>query len=389
MSIKDLFRKSVFLLGAGASVDAGCMTSRGMLSDLLLRINSLADEKLKNVYAEIYSFLFATLKYKFSLEKQDELVARVINIEDFFMLLRQLMDKEAIVPDPFVGTWNNKILKWEFYNPNIFIEFRDFIIKNLREYWTKSEDIKSKDLLEPLKELTTNTSIDSLDFFTLNYDLVFETLFKSGEELEIGFSSKVWRACFENYACPSGGVSMPPAKLKYYKLHGSLDWWYDSDDEEVRLVDDVSKNTAPFIVFGTNDKVISVEPFLYLLGKFRERLSIADLYIVIGYSFSDQHINNLLLQQLKSNTIKKLMVIDSEYKTETDVAENRKRLLEYIEDIQIKKSSGDFKNIIKISEEKIDIVPLTAKEFYKEYFSNSAKKLQEYYESMVKSEQVF
>ena len=114
-----------------------------------------------------------------------------------------------------------------------------------------------------------------------------------------------------NQNCPHGLHVIDEFRGSYFlykdKTYIDYDMDYDSDDEEVRIVD-ASKNTSPFIVFGTDDKVISVDPFLYLLGKFREKLSQADLYVIIGYSFSDQHINNLLLQQLKSNTIKKIII---------------------------------------------------------------------------------
>lgn len=387
MSDNNVLTKAVFILGAGASVDAGCKTSPDMLSNLLTRINGITNERQKRIFSEIYSFIIATLKYKFSLEKQDELAQRVINIEDFFMMLRQLLQKDSILPDPFIGNWNQKITKWEFTQEDIFDEFMRFIITNLREHWTKHDDKKAEDLVSQIKLLCAQASVEKLDFFTLNYDLVFESQFESGKEIDVGFSKGVWTSTFDNYPDQEGGESLDPIKLKYYKLHGSLDWWYDEDDEEI-LVKDVDKVGKPLIVFGTDDKVISVDPFLYLLGKFRERLSQSDLYVIIGYSFSDHHINNLLIQELKRDAKRRILVVDPFYKGKNK-KQAREELLQYIADVQTRKSSREFKNRAKLSDARVDIIQLTAKEFYREYFNDGAKKLQKYYEEMLKEEKIF
>lgn len=396
MNVKEVLNNTVFLLGAGASVSAGCKTSSEMLSDLQIQINKLPDENQKRYFHDIFSFLIATLKFKFSLEKQDELAGRVINIEDFFMLLRQLIRKDSVLPQPFVGAWSHKVIQWDLGRPSIYSEFVNFILKHLKESWVRHHEEGVKKLIDPVKQLITIADIELVHFFTLNYDLVFESCFKTSVDMDTGFSNKVWRACFDDFAQSPQDASSSDAvntiKLKYYKLHGSLDWWYDEDDEEVRLVDDVANNISPLLIFGTDEKVISVDPFLYLMGKFREQLNRSKLFIVVGYSFSDHHINNLLLQQLKTDPSKKILVVDpifDDKKSRFDLIQRRKELVEYVEDVQKRKSSIDFKNVTKISEEKIDIVPLVAQEFYTQYFANGAQKLTEYYEAMQKAENVF
>ena len=64
MKLEDVFNKVVFLLGAGASRDAGCLLSAGMLESLKVGINNLtpADKefsKYREDFSEIYSFIFA------------------------------------------------------------------------------------------------------------------------------------------------------------------------------------------------------------------------------------------------------------------------------------------------------------------------------------------
>jgi len=376
MSLNNALSNTVFLLGAGASMDAGCRNSRQMLDDLFVKINSIVDQNKKEVYADIFSFIIATLRFKFSLESSPSEDEEIINIEDFVILLRQLIFKEFILPDPFIGAWNNKILKWELRYPEIFTEFYTFIIENLINEWTKFDVEKAKCMLEPLRQLVSHDEVKRLDFFTLNYDLMFEEMFNSGGELglETGFSGNVWRASFDEVS---------DAKIKYFKLHGSLDWHYDNENEEIELVDHGENNRDPLLIFGTGEKVVTIDPFLFLLGEFRRQLESASLYVIIGYSFSDQHINNLIIHCLKANTLRKMVVVDPKPDNSKD------KLLKYIAKVQNKKLYYDTKNLTKLSPEKIEILRMGAKDFYSEYFSDSGNKLIELYKKYEEQELIF
>ena len=99
MNLKDLFGKTIFLVGAGASMDADCLSSSGMLKRLKEATNLLdkPDENgnyskykdYQQYFKEIYDFIVASLNYQFSMKDSDNLMQQIINVEDFVMVDRK------------------------------------------------------------------------------------------------------------------------------------------------------------------------------------------------------------------------------------------------------------------------------------------------------------
>src|SRR5688500_18261186 len=142
MNLNEVFKKVVFLLGAGASKDAGCKLSNDMLSSLEAAINGLTASdtefiKYKDDFNEIYHFILASLHYQLTLSDTSFTKSSYLNIEDFVMVLRQLIDKEFVIPYPLIGNWNDRILKWELRNGDVFNRFKDFITQQLVKDWIR------------------------------------------------------------------------------------------------------------------------------------------------------------------------------------------------------------------------------------------------------------
>jgi hypothetical protein len=91
--------------------------------------------------------------------------------------------------------------------------------------------------------------------------------------------------------------------VRLLKLHGSIDWaWDDTDGERgtmtqhrVRRVEAGDTSSGrPALVFGSRAKLQAEGPFLALLAQFEEALSWSRRVIVVGYSFRDPHINEMI-----------------------------------------------------------------------------------------------
>ena len=397
MTMNDVFKKVVFLLGAGASKDAGCKLSSEMLNSLREAINNLkATEKdfirFKEDFNEIYHFILASLMYQSTMKDTSANRSSYVNIEDFVMVLRQLIDKEFIIPYPLIGNWNDKILKWELRNGDVFNRFKDFITLQLVNDWTKFDSVKATSILQPIREMLNNSENVKMNIFSLNYDLIFENVFnsKTSKILDNGFSEKeisdnkmrYWTSDFNN--------PLSPTKINLYKLHGSLDWEYIQESEEISIKENIYHGREPLIIFGSYSKMLSFDPFLYILSNFRTLLEEATIFVVIGYSFHDKYINNLLIQQLGQNTDKdipkKLLIVDPEYsnskKTEVQFAEELK-------EIQDSKSISDIINFRQISPQRIKLIPKSASDFYAEYFANGAEVLKNELEQTEQGDKVF
>ena len=377
ITLKSLFEKTVFLLGAGASIDAECLSSKCMLSDLKRRISDMpSDDERKEPFQGIHDFVIASLRYQYSIKVPDaDLADYSINIEDFVMVLRQLIDREFLVPQPLIGNWNEKITIWELKNEDVFKRFLNFITELLIHHWTKFNCEKAENLIAPLRNLVEIPEKFNVDVFTLNYDVVWEDCLNSDTEklVENGFANGGWTGEFED--------QHSPAKLFLSKLHGSVDWYFDTETEEVKVSEETIDE--PLIIFGSSYKMQSFDPFISLLSRFRQKLQNSTLYVIVGYSFHDRYINNILIQSLGSQLVRSAVVVDPcAWSSSEDLATS-------VEKIQSSKSLDEMLNLKKVNPAKIEIVKMTAKDFYEEYFANSAEMLRKKLESIEQEKPAF
>lgn len=371
MNLEAVFKNTVFLLGAGASYEADCKLSSGMLTSLQSEISKIEDVRRQKLYMEIYSFIRATLNFQHSL-KNPTSGEFSPNIEDFFLILNQLIDKEFIIPHTLIGSWNEKITKWELQESSVFFDLREFILNLLLNDWLKFSETKAKDLLSPLESILTNSENFTAEFFSLNYDLTFETILNSAHANVLcdGFENEAWKGHFAD------------RKLNYYKLHGSINWYLDDEEELIKKAS-ATDHVKPFVIFGSDYKMHSFDPFFFLLSKFRDRLENSILYIVIGYSFSDKYINNMLIQQLMFKQSNRLMLIVDPHR------DSEQAFLNELAKVQESRITTQPLNFTKLSQNLIRIEKSTTAEFYRKCFSNNAEYLVDLIGALQKEETVF
>lgn len=377
VGIKDAFSRTVFLLGAGASLDAGCKTSAGMLSSLKEEIQALPIDDKRKDFLAIYDFIMQSLIYQKALKDPDRKISEITNVEDYVAVLRQMIDREYVVPAPLVGNWNSKITSWEIKNENIFKDFLDFIYERLISSWIKFDQEKAVELVAPIKELLLSSESFDLTIFSLNYDLVFESSFNSENESLVynGFSRCKWEGDFLDPNIES--------KLKLYKLHGSQNWYFDEEEEEVKIGSPEENGVKPLIVFGSGPKIQSYDPFLTLLADFRKKLKDATLYVVIGYSFQDKYINNILIQSLNSGLNRKMIVVDP------GEGLGPIEFVKKIERFQSSRSLNEVVSLTRISPDRVQIEKITAKQFFKHYLKNNAHELVKIFNEVEQGDVVF
>jgi len=361
MNLKKLFSKTIFFFGAGTTANCGCLTSTKMLSDLAESIKELDTDSRANTFLEIYRFILATLQYQNSLRNTspENKIAFIPNIEDFVFLLKKIINRDSIIPAPLVGSWRDSIIKYEYQEKDIFKNFLGFIEEKLYTKWLSTiDESKVAELLKPLEELLQSTEEFEVNIFSINYDLVFERYFnlKGVTNIRTGFSGENWMDDFET---AEGELK---SKINYYKLHGSLDW----EMEDGYLMSSVNHEYSnnPWVIFGEESKMVSIEPFLSLLVRYKQKLKLADYIICVGYSFFDTYINNLLLQAVNLPG-KRLIIVDTKEETKSQFIER----LKYIQ-------QNDFNhknNTSTISEERIHLFSgTTAVKYFKDHLGKNA-----------------
>jgi len=400
IDINTAFKKSVFLLGAGASygVDdnnrVGCKMSSEMFKDLEERIKSLEENNLSGVEAETFRFLISTLFYQNkwrSLEGNSDF-SYTPNIEELALVIRRIKNRESYLPYPLTGNWADKLIQLETSYKK---ENKETSLFDEIEYKLKNEFVptwltinkKALDYLKPLVKIMSNQDlIDSIEFFTLNYDKTIETFLQNEDVTPYcGFISGEWKGTRIK------DVAEKFDKLRLTKLHGSLDWVRLSTSGEVKEKDnisdnekeDIDKNHEPYIVFGHGTKTFSFDPFFDMAINFREKLGNRSYIFTIGYSFFDPYINNLLIEALNNNPYSKLFIVNPDDFGLKELETHNVDLVNFIEKIQensfyselpefnIKRINGTNRIIHLINDENKKFIGFD--KFLNNYFNDNGK----------------
>ena len=386
--LKDCF----FLTGAGFSKPAGCLLSSEMLKDLEQRSN---DESQNGIFSKserkAIKFILSCLDYQArfrSLESNGK-YAYYPNIEEFAQLLRRIKNRENLLPYPVTGNWSDKILliEQEYNNENnnnpqedIYTSIENKIKESCYTEWLKY-NYDNLQYLEPLKKLLENNNNFIIDIFTLNNDIILEDYFFDENSVYTGFVSNKWVG-FDRSNIDNNTYNA--SRINYYKLHGSIDWLRSSDGtiKKQKNSEDSSDegiDIKPLLIFGHGTKIYTIDPFFSLLEQFKRALKEKRFFIVIGYSFFDPHINNLVFNELSINQEKLMIIINpkmmdnlndedfvvNEYSLKILKKEKKLKLVEYLSNIQdnpIYTELPDF-NIKKISSDSFEYIAFSTEEF--------------------------
>jgi hypothetical protein len=207
----------------------------------------------------------------------------------------------------------------------ILIQARNFLLeKCLNADNTKTEEDKEsidKPLIETYKQfyrklLSRNSTLPRLNIFTTNYDLYSERAMDLlGIHYVNGFTggiSKFFNPAIFNYALAE---KMDLSQSKWnvidnffylYKIHGSVNWIEADGENKLFKVKEIQEPTFDELK-GKDNIMIHPTPLKYnaslgspysdLFREFQKKLmQNNNILVTIGYSFSDEHINNLIFQ---------------------------------------------------------------------------------------------
>ncbi len=154
-----------------------------------------------------------------------------------------------------------------------------------------------------------------VEVFTTNYDTCIEqAMERCGVPFFDGFIGSV-RPFFlpesvdAEDAKKDAAVYPPTAWTRLWKLHGSVNWRIlaQEADGQRRITRTSGSDCKPgeeLAIFPSREKYSQSRklPFIAVQDRFRRSLSTGECLVVMsGYSFSDQHLNDIVLQSLRSN----------------------------------------------------------------------------------------
>jgi hypothetical protein len=99
-----------------------------------------------------------------------------------------------------------------------------------------------------------------------------------------------------------------------------MDWKRDASHNLFRVEQTESvEHERMEIIFGRDFKLEAADPYLFYAYEFRKFCLLSKLIVVVGYSFSDAHINKMLMQALWNGPdCRLLVVIRCEFKKDVD-----------------------------------------------------------------------
>ncbi|OMD78147.1 SIR2 family protein [Paenibacillus odorifer] len=150
------------------------------------------------------------------------------------------------------------------------------------------------------------------EIFTFNYDMIFE---RSLENLMLPYFDGFVGA-FEPFFCPESvekaivREDIPLSWTRLWKLHGSLGWFWknsitSSAGKVVRLgVQSKRDHLNELVIYPSREKYDSSrkQPFVTYFDRLKNYLKEGEgILIISGYSFGDEHINDVIFEGLRKN----------------------------------------------------------------------------------------
>lgn len=271
-----------FLLGAGCPFSI--QISNGEISKPLIPdirgLTKMVNERLSmsNEYKDTYN----TLLNRFNDEAQTNLT-----IEDVLSHIRALHD---VVRDGSIDGLNKNSLA--------------ALDAEICKITTEVVGVELPELNTPYHQLATWIGgiprAHPIEVFTPNYDLLVEQALESHKiPFFDGFVGSK-QAFFDLTSMES--ESLPSRWARVWKVHGSVNWWRTQTDEVVRRENHTEGDRQ--MIYPSHLKYDQSRrmPYLAMLDRLREFLARGQAVLVTcGYSFTDQHLNEVILHGLRSN----------------------------------------------------------------------------------------
>jgi hypothetical protein len=263
--------------------------------------------------------LIDDFKKHFDLIKSDltsAVTPRKVNIEDILNHIRRIRELTSESAKEYQGVSGEAAKKLD---KEICTKIYNIIL----------EKEKAADL-ENTKKFFAWLSILNRDFskevFTTNYDLIIE---KSLESSQIPFFDGFvgsyepffWQESIDRLVTKD---DLTQNWIRLWKIHGSLSWFWKEDAKTktpkiVRLgkVEKIEDEKDELVIYPSKEKYDSSrkQPFIAYFDRLKNYLLNGELlFIFTGYSFSDQHINEIIFNCLRQN--KRLSVLVFFFKDE-------------------------------------------------------------------------
>ena len=277
-ALKSDKSRIAFLLGAGCPSSIQVKDDNGKETNLIHDIAGLT------------SAICKTLTDK----NIDKIIDRITlpegkaaTIEDILSHVRLLIE---VVGRGEIDDFNK--VKLERLEKNICKEITKAVSKEL-----PNDETSYHQLASWIGDIPRNNPVE---IFTPNYDLLIESALESKNIPYFdGFIGSM-NAFFDLHSIEN--EKLPPRWAKLWKLHGSINWWNDSNGNVFRRSVESSKNKQMIYPSHLKYEQSRRMPYFAMQDRLGHFLVKGQAVLVTcGYSFVDKHLNAIILERLSAN----------------------------------------------------------------------------------------
>lgn len=338
----------LFLLGAGASYEAHIPISFQMVEE----IENLIKKDSKWIdFKDLYYYLKSSIQYADGIFGNFD---EPFNVEKLLIVISEIEKRDKNIMYPFIGTWNMRLMDLAGESFDDLSSFKELIVHKLNE-WVRLKNYEEANYYEGFVSLKNEIG-NLLRVFTLNYDLCFERVVGKNQSVELGFNSVTKEWHYANFD------SHESKDFFLYKLHGSINWYTTQEKiSKLKISDDPVE--TPELIFGIQHKMTSIDPYFFFSSEFRKLCleSETKLIVCVGYSFSDEYVNNIISQAVIEKDEAKILVVAGP-KDERDII---------IDDIAKKLNINKDSVIVETVGAKKFLLEIMSKEYLAQYIHDS------------------
>lgn len=262
------------------------------------------------------------------------------NIKDEFDLIIERIENKENLEEILGILYSNRIYLDKFDSHKDELNICNKLIKTIEDaiFNKINVDLKKDDVKEVLityqkfysKLALRNKDLSRLNIFTTNNDLFNETALDSlnihyingfGGGINKFFNPALFNYTFSKRMDTSIEKFEPVENMVYlYKIHGSINWIEDNSNSntffnirEVSFPEKLEKSEKNILIYPTPTKQNKSlgSPYVELFREFQKKLlEPHSVLFVIGYSFSDEHVNNIIYQALATNSTMNVVVLN-------------------------------------------------------------------------------
>jgi SIR2-like domain len=315
---------TMVLLGAGASAEAGVPMSFAMTRKIIRHVCGrpqwLPTDRLLRFVCEA----LITDDASRGEDRED------LDLERVFTAVELLSRRRDLDVTPFVAAWRSPLDELDPM-PAFDVESGDGRVGRALAFQMMEALVASLATTEDsvrylIPLVTAGQRRRGISIATLNYDLSIELACTSAHvPVHTGLES--WAA--------EGRWRWPTRGVRLLKLHGSIDWAWQQDyagdvnrmpPRQVLLSDPGDPQVLEVdraLLFGHGGAKLRADgPFLPLLAQFESQLAAANRLVIIGYSFRDTHINEILRRWVNDDLQRNVIIIDPHFPDHDEVMES-------------------------------------------------------------------